>query len=271
MKKLFALILSLSILCTLPALSLAEQTTIRLGLVGETSDQWEPVIEKLKAEGITLKLVKFADYSQPNRALQEGEIDLNAFQHYAFLAKQIQDFKFDLSPIGDTIIAPLGLYSKKIKSVDEIVANDKIAIPNDATNGGRAFRLLEKAGLIKLNPEAGALPEKSDISENPLNLEIIEVEAAQTPALLPDVAAAIINGGHAVDNGLYPKEDAIILEVAGGKSDNPFVNIIVARTADKDNPIYQKVVAAYRSPEVAKVIEEIYKGAYLITWELPTP
>lgn len=270
MKKLFALILS--ILCLLPALGLAEQTTIRLGLVGETSDQWEPVIEKLAQEGITLTLVKFADYSQPNRALSEGEIDLNAFQHYAYLNKEIEAFGYQLTAIGDTIIAPLGLYSKKIKDVAEIGEKDRIAIPNDPTNGGRALRLLETAGLIKLDPESGALPEKSDITENPLNLEIIEVEAAQTAALLPDVIAAIINGGHAVDNGLFPKEDAIFLETAGGKSDNPFVNIVAARTADKDNPLYQKVVQAYRSPEVAEVIAVIYKGAYLTTWEdEPTP
>lgn len=164
-------------------------------------------------------------------------------------------------------MAPLGLYSNKIKDVSEIKDGDIIAIPNDATNGGRALKLLESAGLIKVDSAAGYTPTKKDITENPLNLDIKEVEAANTASLLPDVAAAVINGGHAVDNGLNPKEDAIFLESVEEGSDNPYVNIIVARTADKDNELYKKVVDYFRTPEVAKVIEDTYKGAYIPTWE----
>lgn len=151
--------------------------------------------------------------------------------------------------------------------VSEIKDGDIIAIPNDATNGGRALKLLESAGLIKVDPEAGYTPTKKDITENPLNLDIKEVEAANTASLLPDVAAAVINGGHAVDNGLNPEKDSIFLESVEEGSDNPYVNIIVARTADKDNELYKKVVDYFRTPEVAKVIEETYKGAYIPTWE----
>ena len=209
-----------------------EKTVIKLGVVGENNEQWQPVIEKLAEENIDLELVKF-----------------------------------DLSIIGETIIAPLGLYSNKIKDVSEIKDGDIIAIPNDATNGGRALKLLESAGLIKVDPEAGYTPTKKDITENPLNLDIKEVEAANTASLLPDVAAAVINGGHAVDNGLNPEKDSIFLESVEEGSDNPYVNIIVARTADKDNELYKKVVDYFRTPEVAKVIEETYKGAYIPTWE----
>ena len=222
---------------------------------------------QLAEENIDLELVKFADYPLPNRALNDGEIDLNSFQHIAYFEDDCKNNGYDLSIIGETIIAPLGLYSNKIKDVSEIKDGYIIAIPNDATNGGRALKLLESAGLIKVDPEAGYTPTKKDITENPLNLDIKEVEAANTASLLPDVAAAVINGGHAVDNGLNPKEDAIFLESVEEGSDNPYVNIIVARTADKDNELYKKVVDYFRTPEVAKVIEDTYKGAYIPTWE----
>lgn len=245
----------------------AEAVTIKLGVVGENNEQWEPVIAALAKENITLELVKFADYTLPNQALADGEIDLNAFQHYAFLNNEIKDKGLELTAIGETIIAPLGLYSKKIKSVSELKSGDKIAIPNDATNGGRSLKVLEAAGLIKVNPDAGYVPTVSDITENPLKLEFYEVEAAQTSSLLPDVAAAIINGGHAVDAGYFPQTDAIYLETVAQGSDNPYINIIVARTADKDKEVYKKVVAAFRTDEVAEVIKTAYKGAYLPAWQ----
>ena len=236
-----------------------EKTVIKLGVVGENNEQWQPVIDKLAEENIDLELVKFADYPLPNRALNDGEIDLNSFQHIAYFEDDCKNNGYDLSIIGETIMAPLGLYSNKIKDVSEI--------KDGATNGGRALKLLESAGLIKVDPAAGYTPTKKDITENPLNLDIKEVEAANTASLLPDVAAAVINGGHAVDNGLNPKEDAIFLESVEEGSDNPYVNIIVARTADKDNELYKKVVDYFRTPEVAKVIEDTYKGAYIPTWE----
>lgn len=245
----------------------AEPVKVKIGVVGENNEQWTPVIESLKTEGIEIELVKFADYPLPNQALADGDIDLNAFQHHAYLNNAIKDGGFDLTVIGETIIAPLGLYSKTVKSVAEIGDNAKIAIPSDATNGGRALKVLEAAGLIKVNPDAGFLPTKSDITENPKNIDVIEVEAAQTPRLLEDVTASIINGGHAVDAGFFPQQDAIYLEEVAQGSDNPYINIIVARTADKDNAVYKKIVEAYQTDEVAKVIEEAYKGAYIPVWK----
>ena len=245
----------------------AEPVTIKLGVVGENNEQWEPVIAALAKENITLELVKFADYTLPNQALADGEIDLDAFQHYAYLNNEVKDKGLKLTAIGETIIAPLGLYSKKVKSVSELKAGDKIAIPNDATNGGRSLKVLEAAGLIKVNPEAGYVPTLSDITENPLKLEFYEVEAAQTASLLPDVAAAIINGGHAVDAGYSPQTDAIYLETVAKGSDNPYINIVVARTADKDNAVYKKVVDTFRTDAVAEVIKTAYKGAYIPAWQ----
>lgn len=270
-KKLLNIILSGVLLLSLAGCGAGESSKdnniIKVGVVGDNSDQWEPVIKNLSEEGITLELVTFSDYSQPNQALADGEIDLNSFQHKAYLEQDIKDRGFDLSIIGETLIAPLGIYSKKITSLDELKDGDSIAIPSDATNGGRALKVLEAAGVIKVDEAAGYTPTLSDIVENTKNIKFVEVEASQTPRLLDDVDAALINGGHAVDAGLNPSEDSIYLEKANEGSDNPYINIIVARTEDKDNETYKKVVDEFRSDEVAKVIQEVYKGAYIPTWK----
>lgn len=247
--------------------TVAEEVVIKLGVVGENNEQWDPVIEKLAEDNIKLELVKFADYSLPNRALNDGEIDLNAFQHYAYLNKDVESNGYKIEAIGETLVAPLGVFSNKIKDLSELKDGDTIAIPNDATNGGRALKVLEAAGVIKVDPAAGYTPTLNDITENPKNIKFEEVEAANTASLLPDVAAALINGGHAIDNGLNPKTDYIYLEKVEGGSENPYINVIVARTEDKDNENYKKVVEYFRTPEVAQKIEEVYKGAYLPTWK----
>ena len=263
--KILTAILALALILSLGAVAFAadEQTTVKLGVVGENNEQWTPVIEALAEEGITLELVKFADYTLPNRALQDGEIDLNAFQHYAYLNNDIEANDYDLTPIGETILAPLGVYSQKIGSLDELKDGDTIAIPNDATNGGRSLKVLEAAGVITVDPEAGYTPVLTDIIDNPKNIKFYEVEAANTASLLPDVAAAIINGGHAVDNGLNPTEDSIFLETQSEDGDNPYVNIIVARTADVDNELYNHIVELFQSEAVAEVINTVYAGAYI--------
>jgi D-methionine transport system substrate-binding protein len=270
-KNLLSIILSGSLLFSLVGCqgkeSKTENKVVKVGVVGESSDQWEPVIKNLAKEGITVELVPFSDYSQPNQALADKEIDLNSFQHYAYLKKDVADRGFDLSVIGETLIAPLGVYSSKIKSVNELKDGDSIAIPSDATNGGRALKVLEAAGVIKVKESAGYTPTLDDIVENTKNIKFVEVEAAQTPRLLEDVAAALINGGHAVDAGFNPKEDSIYLEEVKKGSDNPYINVIVARSEDKDNEVYKKVVEEFRTDEVAKVIEEVYKGAYIPTWK----
>ena len=212
-----------------------------------------------------MELVKFSDYSQVNQALVDGEIDLNSFQHYAYLEKEKEDKGFKLSVIGETLIAPLGVYSNTLSDIKDIKVGGKIAIPNDATNEGRALKLLESAGLIKVNEDAGYTPTLSDITENTKNIEFVEVEAGQTARLLPDVDASVINGGHAIDAGLNCKEDAIYTETVEEGSDNPYVNVIVANTTDKDNETYKKLVDEYRSDEIANLIDEVYQGAYFPT------
>ncbi len=237
---------------------------IRLGVVGEHNVEWEGVISDLKKEHIKLTLVKFADYTIPNRALNDGDIDLNAFQHKAFLKADSESHGYSLSSIGDTIICPLGAYSNKIKKLEELKDGDIIAIPNDPTNGGRALKLLESAGLISLNPDKGYLPTVRDITSNEKHLKIYEVDAGNTPSLLPDVAVSIINSNYATDNHLNPLTDAIYLDATGHVDEhNPYVNIIAARSAEADDPDFKKVVKAYQSDRTARVILKEYHGVNL--------
>ena len=243
------------------------KTIVKVGLVGEMAEMWVPIQENLEDDGIQIELIKFADYTLPNQALADGEIDLNAFQHYAFLYNEVEAKGLDLVPIGNTIIAPLNVYSLKLESIDQIKEGDKIAIPNDVTNGGRALKVLESAGLIEVDPQAGYNPSVGDITRNPLQLEIIEVEASNLPSLLPDVSAAVINGNHAHDHGLKPAEDAIYSQsIESIESDNPYINIIAARAEDAENEVYLKVVDAYNQPNVADVINETYDGLYVPAW-----
>lgn len=240
-------------------------TEVTVGVVGSNNEQWDTVNELLAKDNIQVKLVEFAEYKLPNAALDSGEIDLNAFQHKAYLEKEIADLGYDISILGDTILAPLSLYSNYITDIEQLKEGDKIAVPSDPTNEGRCFKILESAGVLEVDPAAGYIPEIKDITSNPLNLEFVEVEAANTASLLPDVAAAFVNGAHAVDNGLK-LEDAVYTEQVEPGSDNPYINIIACRTGEENNEVYQKVLAAYQSEESAQAILDIYQGAYIPAW-----
>lgn len=242
-------------------------TTVKVGVVGEANEMWDPIIESMKAEGINIELVVFTDYTTPNRALNDGEVDLNAFQHYAYFNGEIENNGYELTALADTFISAMNIYSNAITDVSEITQGAKIAVPNDATNEGRALKVLEKAGIITLNPEAGDSPEKSDITENPLNIELVEVDAANVYALLPDVTAAVINCNYALDNGLNPGNDSIFQDDVSFYTGKNYVNLLAARTADVDNEIYQKIVEAYQSDAVKTVFEDVFKGAYLPAWD----
>lgn len=247
-------------------------TVVKVGVVGEYNAQWNTVNELLADDNIQVELVKFTDYAAPNRALNDGEIDLNAFQHKAFLANDIKQSGYEIEAIGDTIIAPLSIYNnkEKISSIEDIKDGDIIAIPSDLTNGGRALKLLEKAGIIECDPAKGFVPTKADITKYNVQVEILEAESATLANLLPDCAAAIINGGNAFTAGLNPLTDSIFTEDVNPETNEAvpeLINVIVARTADKDNETYKKVVEAYQSDETAKTIEEEYQGAFICSWK----
>lgn len=244
---------------------------IKVGVVGEYNVQWDTVNENLAADKLRVELVKYSDYATPNRALSDKEIDLNAFQHKAYLANDVKRNGYKVTTIGDTVVTPLRIFNNKAKisKLEDIKDGDKIAIPADLTNGGRALKLLEAAGLIELDPAKGYVPNKTDITKYNVQIEIVEAESGMLANLLPDVAAAVINGGNAFTAKLDPYKDSIYSENVDPKT-NPYfsrlVNVIVARDADVKNPDYLKVVKAYNAQNVAQTLKDCYKGAYISAW-----
>lgn len=240
--------------------------TVRVGLTGAIyEDIWTPIAEKLKPEGILIETVQFADFSLPNPALNDGDIELNAFQHHAFFDNAVESNGFELAAIGDTYVIAMNIYSSSLSDVSELKDGDKVAIPNDVTNGGRAIKLLESAGILKVDPAAGNNPSKDDITEYLVNIELVEVDAAAVCALLPDVAAAVINGNYALDNGIKPQEEAIFFEK--DYADNSYFCLIAARADEADAKAYQRIVEVYQSEETKKVFDELFGGYFVPIWE----
>lgn len=272
-RNIIATLLSIFILTTATACgkeakeSDKDKNVVKVGVVGESNEMWNPIIEELAKEGIEVKLITFTDYTTPNRALNDGETDLNAFQHYAFLNEEVKNNGYKIQSIGDTFISAMNIYSNKVSNVSEIGSGAKIAVPNDATNEGRALKVLEAAGLIKLKEDAGDSPDITAIVENKLNIELVEVDAANVYSLLPDVTAAVINCNYALDNGLNPGKDAIFQDDVKIYSGKNYVNLIAARTEEADNEIYKKIVKAYQSEAVKEIFVDTFKGAYIPAWE----
>ncbi len=245
-----------------------ENNVVRVGFYTDSEYQiWNPVVSNLAKEGITVELVSFANTRMPNQALNNGDIDLNAFQHHAYFNDEVKNNGYDIVPIADTFIVVMNIYSQKISNVSELKKGDKVAIPNDPSNEGRALKVLEAAGLIKVKPEVGDLPSISDIIENPLGLNILAVEIGSVPSYLPEVACAVINAHVAIDFGLNPGSDYIFQDNPSIYSGNAFVNLIAARTEDKDKEIYKKIIKAYQSEAVEEIYANNFKGSYLPTWK----
>ena len=245
-----------------------ENNVVRVGFYTDSEYQiWNPVVSNLAKEGITVELVSFANTRMPNQALNNGDIDLNAFQHHAYLNDEVSNLGYDIVAIADTYISAMNIYSKNISNVSELKKGDKVAIPNDPSNEGRALKVLEAAGLIKVKPEVGDLPSISDIIENPLGLNILAVEIGSVPSYLPEVACAVINAHVAIDFGLNHGSDYIFQDNPSIYSGNAFVNLIAARTEDKDKEIYKKIIKAYQSEAVEEIYANNFKGSYLPTWK----
>lgn len=244
-----------------------EGETVSVGVASDYEQEvWDVVVEKAAEEGIEVEIVLFTDYIQPNIALQDGDVDLNAFQHVAFLNEWNEANDGDLTPLGFTYVAPLRAYSDSIASLDELQDGDIVAIPNDPTNGGRALLALEQAGVIEVDDAAGILPTVSDVTTNDKNLEFEELEAAQLPNVLPDVAVAFINNNFALDFGLSV-EDAIFSDGDDIESlAADYKNVVATRGEGVDNPLYQHIVSLYQSQEVADKLAEVSEGADLPAW-----
>ncbi|WP_156644644.1 MetQ/NlpA family ABC transporter substrate-binding protein [Lentibacillus sp. JNUCC-1] len=233
---------------------------VKVGVNGTDGAQWPILKEKAAKEGIDIELIEFADYTLPNNALAQGDIDMNAFQHIAFLGQFVKESGEEIVPIGSTMLAPMGIYSEKISDVSEIKEGDKISLPDDPSNQARALRLLESAGLITLTDDFGLFGTPSEIVENPLNLDIIPMQAQQTPRSMPDVAAAVINNGVAGQAGFSPAEDPIFKEEASDESIHPYVNILAVSGEDKDNETYKRIAELYQEEAIAEAIKEDTNG-----------
>ena len=247
----------------------SDNETVKIGVVSEVEvEVWEDVASRLDAKGIELEIVQFTDYVQPNVALENGDIDLNAFQHVAYLEDFNANNESDLTPIGFTYVSPLGLYSEKVTDYADIAEDARIAIPNDVTNGGRALLLLQAIGLIELDEAKGTTPTVNDIIENPKNINFEELDAAQIARSLQDVDAAVINTNYATDSGLNPKEDALFLDTDNIASvADVYKNIIAARSEDIDNETYKQVVAEYQTSETAALLDDVTAGNDVPAWE----
>lgn len=231
--------------------------------VGVTAGEHAQIMEKVKEiaarKGLNIEIVEFSDYVVPNQALADGDLNANSFQHQPYLDNQIADRGFDIVSVGTTITTPMGVYSKKVKSLDELKDGATVGIPNDPTNGGRALLVLASKGLIKVDEAKGLKVGPADVTENPKNIQFAELDAAQLPRSLDDVDAAVINTNYAMEAGLHPKKDAIAIE--GEKS--PYANVIAVRTADKDAPWVKTLVESYHDDSIKAFINEEFKGALI--------
>ncbi|WP_056992313.1 MetQ/NlpA family ABC transporter substrate-binding protein [Lacticaseibacillus saniviri] len=237
--------------------------TVKVGIMSTDKEIWTDVQSRLKKEGVDIKLVEFTDYNQPNQALEDGDVQLNAFQHQNFLDNWNKKHNTKIVAIGNTYIGPIRAYSNKIKSLKDLKKGDKVSVPNDPSNEGRSLQLLAENNIIKLNKAAS--PTIRDITENKLDLKITELDAGQTARSLDDVAAAIVNNDIAASANLKP-QDAIAVEKINAKS-KPWVNFIAAKSSkNKDNKTYQKIVKAYQTNATAKLIKKVYKGSTLPAW-----
>ena len=230
---------------------------VKIGVVGASDKDWVLFKQKAKDAGINVDIVDFQDYTSENPALDSGDLDLNEFQHLLYLANYNVKNGKDLQPIGATAIYPLGVYSAKVKSVNDIKQGDTVAIPNDETNQARAIGVLKQAGLVTLKGEWTAFTTPADIDTEASKVKVTPLKAEQVANSLKDprVAAGVINNDYVSDAGLNAK-DAIFQDNAEAKESRPYINVWVARKADVNNPTYKKLVSIYQEKDVLAELQK---------------
>ncbi|WP_283625142.1 MetQ/NlpA family ABC transporter substrate-binding protein [Clostridium butyricum] len=224
----------------------------------EIVDAAVPLLEK---EGYKVEITEFNDYVQPNTAVEEGSLDVNFFQHTPYLNEQVQSRGLHLKSVAAIHLEPMGLYSKKITSLDELKDGSTIAVPNDPSNEARALKLLAANGLIKIKD--GELVTPADITENPKNLQFSELEAAAVPRAVDDVDAAVINGNYAIEAGFDPTTNAIVKEDKDSEAAKPYANIVVVKEGNENLEKIQALIKALTSDEVRDFINKEYNGAVI--------
>jgi D-methionine transport system substrate-binding protein len=242
----------------------ADTSKIKVGVMAGAEAQVAEVAAKVAKEkfGLDVELVTFTDYVTPNAALDDGSIDINAFQHKPYLDQQVADRGYKITIAGNTFVYPIAGYSKQVASVDEIQEGARIAVPNDPTNLGRSLLLLEQQGLLKLREGVGLLATVRDIVENQKNITIVELDAAQLPRSLDDVALSVINTTYASSINLTPQKDGVFVE----DKESPYVNLIVSREENLNAENVQNFVNAYQTDEVYNAASDIFKGGVVKGW-----
>ena len=237
---------------------------LKVGAIAGAETQVAEEAAKIAKEkfGLEVEIVQFSDFATPNVALNDGSIDVNAFQHKPYLDSQIKDRGFKLVAVGNTFVYPIAGYSKKIKAVSELKEGSQIAVPNDPTNLGRSLLLLQKQGLLKLKDGAGLSATVLDIVGNPKKVKIVELEAAQLPRALEDVDLAIINTVYASQVNLQPTRDGLFVE----DKESPYVNLIVARENNQNDEKVKNFVKSYQDEAVFKRATELFNGGVVKSW-----
>jgi D-methionine transport system substrate-binding protein len=260
---LFSALIALGIASAQPAL--AADKTIRVGIMsGEDEDVWRAVAANAAKQGIKVKVTTFSDYTQPNEALAQHHLDANSFQHKPYLDAQINARHYDIVPVGFTYVQPIGLYSRKVKSVAELPQNAAIGVPNDPSNEGRALLLLQANGIIKLREGVGQLPTARDIASNPKHVQIKELDAGIDGRAIGDLDAAVVNTDWAIKAGIKIPQERIAQESVNG---NPYRNFIAVNAKDAQAPWVKTLVQSYQQANVASAILTVYHGATLPAWD----
>lgn len=242
----------------------AESTTIKVGAsVTPHAEILEAAKPLLEEQGYTLEIVEFNDYVQPNLNVDSGELDANYFQHKPYMDEFNEENDTNLVAVAAIHYEPFGLYPGKTATVEELADGASIAIPNDGTNEARALLLLQQEGLITLSEDAGLSATKVDIAENPKNLDIKEIEAAQLARSLSDVDMAVINGNYAIEAGLVVGTDAIATEDADSIAAETYANVVAVKAGNEENEAIKALVEALQSDEIKQFMEETYNGAVI--------
>lgn len=267
LKKLAAaLAVTSSLLLTACGPTEQDNHHIKVGISSGIDQAMWAVVQKVAKQkyDLDVEVVTFNDYVLPNEALNNGDLDINSFQHKPYLEKQIQERGYKLVAVGNTFVYPIAGYSKKISSLSQLADGAQVAVPNDPTNLGRSLLLLQKQGLIVLKEGVGLLPTSLDIVSNPKNLKIVEIEAPQLPRALDDkqIALAIINTNYSSQIGLSPAKDGLFVE----DKNSPYINIFASRVDNQNSENVKNLVKAYQTDEVAASAAEIYKGDAVKGW-----
>ena len=260
-----SLLLAVSLLASLSVLGCRRHSgKLKVGVISGAEEQVAAVAIQLAKQkyGVDAELVTFSDYMNPNAALADGSLDVNAFQHRQYLDQQIKDRGYKLVAVGNTFVYPIAGYSLRIQHLGDLKDGAQIAVPNDPTNLGRALVLLEKQGLFTLKPGKGAHATSLDIQDNPRKFRVVEIEAPQLPRALQDVDLAVINTNYASQINLSPTKDGLFSE----DKDSPYVNLIVSRDDNRDSSAVRNFVKAYQSDEVYAEATRVFHGGVVKGW-----